>query len=98
MDGVDGERRRVAQLVRPADVRLPRVGLLQPRRRRPGRRAGCGVGIRLVLGRDGRTIGSPTRNSVPSGLRMPAVLLTEKIGPWPWPLASIAANSTFELV
>ena len=43
-------------------------------------------------------IGSPTRNSVPSAFRMPAVLLTEKIAPCPRPLASIAANSTFEFV
>ena len=43
-------------------------------------------------------IGSPTRNSVPSAFRIPVVLLTEKIAPWPSPLASIAAKSTFEFV
>ena len=81
VDGVDRERGRPAQLVRPADVRLPRVGLLHPRRDHLAEQRDA-AGIRLVLRRD-RTDRVADAEQRAIRLADPVVLLTAKIGPWP---------------
>ena len=95
MDSVDCERRRPAQLVRPADVRLPRVGLLHPWRdnltekRDTGGMSSFCAAIELM----GRRRGTAFVRFANSGR-----VVDREYLPVALPVESVAANSTFELV